>query len=175
MAEKKKEKKPEKKPEKNEVKKGREETFSEALVRISRHDIPASKKLYAGLTRVKGVSWGISNVVCLKLGIDRTKKIGELSKDEIAKIEAFLKNPDIYDFMKNRRTDRETGETKHYIGVELDMKKDFDIRRLKKIRSYKGVRHMAGQPVRGQRTRSHFRKNSRGGRTVRKADVKKKE
>ena len=38
------------------------------------------------------------------------------------------------------------------------MKKDFDIRRLKKIRSYKGVRHTSGQPVRGQRTRSHFRK-----------------
>jgi small subunit ribosomal protein S13 len=30
---------------------------------------------------------------------------------------------------------------------------------MKKMRSYKGIRHMQGQPVRGQRTKSHFRKN----------------
>ena len=59
--------------------------------------------------------------------------------------------------MKNRQKDLETGESKHLVSTDLDMRKDFDIRRLKKIRSYKGVRHTAGLPVRGQRTRSHFR------------------
>jgi small subunit ribosomal protein S13 len=44
------------------------------------------------------------------------------------------------------------------MGSELDLQKEFDIRRIKKIKSYKGVRHLLGQPVRGQRTRSHFRK-----------------
>jgi small subunit ribosomal protein S13 len=39
----------------------------------------------------------------------------------------------------------------------LDLSRDFDIRRMKKIRSYKGWRHATGQPVRGQRTKSHFR------------------
>ena len=128
------------------------------LVRIAGHDIPGNKKLYAGLTRIKGVSWSISNATCLLLKISHDKKISELSKDEIQKIESFLKDPKIYDFMKNRRFDPETGRTSHSISNDLDMKKDFDIRRMKKIKSYGGVRHAAHQPVRGQRTRSHFRK-----------------
>ena len=47
------------------------------------------------------------------------------------------------------------------MGAELDMRKDFEIRKMKKIRSYKGVRHIMGQPVRGQRTRAHFRKTGK--------------
>ncbi len=134
------------------------EDIEEILVRIAGYDIPGSKKILAGLTRIKGVSWSISNVTCLKLTIPKTKKISELTKDEIKRIEEFLRNPTIPNFLKNRRSDIETGETGHYIGTDLEMKKDFDIRRMKKIRSYKGIRHTAGQPVRGQRTRSHFRK-----------------
>jgi|SRR3989344_8133090 len=134
------------------------EMLEESLVRIAGYDVPGSRNIYAGLTRVKGVSWSISNAACLKLGFPKSKKISELTKEDIAKIEQFLKNPNIQDYLKNRRFDLETGETKHYIGSDLDMKKDFDIRRMKKIRSYKGIRHTAGQPVRGQRTRSHFRK-----------------
>ena len=68
-------------------------------------------------------------------------------------------NPDIPDYMKNRRLDRETGKTAHLYGTDLDIARDFDIKRLKKIKAYKGIRHAAGQPVRGQRTKSHFRKN----------------
>ena len=63
----------------------------------------------------------------------------------------------------NRRKDFETGKDAHYITTDLDMKKEFDVRRLKKIRSYRGLRHALGQPTRGQRTRSHFRKR---GKTV---------
>lgn len=130
----------------------------EVLVRVAGYDIPGSKKLLPGLTRIKGVSWVLSKATCVKLNFNPHKKISELSKDEIQKIESFLKNPDIPDFMKNRQNDIETGETKHLIGNELDIKKDFDIRRMKKIRSYKGIRHTNKLPVRGQRTRSHFRK-----------------
>jgi small subunit ribosomal protein S13 len=144
------------------------EETEETLVRIAGHDIPDSKQIYPGLTRIKGVSWGISNAVCIKLGLPKSKKISELTKEEIKKIEQFLKNPDLKDFLKNRRSDLETGESKHYISTELDMRKDFDIRRLKKIKSYKGVRHMAGLPVRGQRTRSHFRKKGQAVRVRRK-------
>lgn len=135
-----------------------EELREEVLIRIAGYDIPGSKQLYPGLTRIKGVGWGISNATCVSLNLPKSKKISELSKDEIKKIEDFLKAPKLQDFMLNRRRDFETGETKHYIGSNLDMRKDFDIRRLKKIRSYKGIRHTAGLPVRGQRTRSHFRK-----------------
>jgi small subunit ribosomal protein S13 len=136
----------------------REDEGEEFLIRVAGYDIPGSKNIFAGLTRVKGVGWAMSNAACLKLGFPRNKKISELTKDDIKKIEDFIRNPDVKDYMKNRQKDEETGETKHFIGTDLEMKKDFDIRRMKKIRSYKGIRHTAGQPVRGQRTRSHFRK-----------------
>jgi small subunit ribosomal protein S13 len=46
------------------------------------------------------------------------------------------------------------------------MKKEFDVRRLKKIRSYRGLRHALGQPTRGQRTRSHFRARGKKKATI---------
>lgn len=152
------EKKQEQKKERKEKKvEPQKEILEESIVRILSKDIPGTKNVYTGLTRIKGVSWTMSNAACLSLGIPKIKKVSELTKDEIKKIEDFLKTPNVPDYLKNRRYDVETGETKHLIGTDLDMKKDFDIRRLKKIRSYKGIRHTTGQPVRGQRTRSHFR------------------
>jgi len=146
-----------------ESKRAREEEMSEILIRILGYDIPGSRNLFVGLTRIKGVSWAISNAVCLKLNYPRSKKISELSAEEIIKIEEFLRALPVYNFLKNRRFDLETGETSHIYGADIDMKREFDIKRLKEIKSYKGIRHALGQPVRGQSTRSHFR---RGGRTV---------
>jgi small subunit ribosomal protein S13 len=141
--------------EKKEVKK--EERREESLIRILSTDIPGNKRTYAGLTRIKGVSWSFSNAVCRALKIDKNKTIDSLSKQEIEAISAFLKNPKLPDFLVNRRKDRETGSSVHLIGSDLDLNKEFDIKRLKKIRSYRGLRHALGQPSRGQRTRSHFR------------------
>ncbi|MEK6825796.1 MAG: 30S ribosomal protein S13 [Nanoarchaeota archaeon] len=138
-----------------------QDEHNEILVRILGYDIPGSRNLIAGLIRIKGVSWAISNALCIKLNLSKSKKIETLTKDEIAKIEAFLRNPQIPTFFFNRRSDRETGETKHFLGSDLDIKKEFDIKRLKEIRSYKGIRHGAKLPVRGQRTRSHFRTKGR--------------
>ena len=146
----------------------------EILVRIAGYDIPGSKKVLPGLTRIKGVGWSISNAACIKLAIPKNKKISELTKPEIETIEKFLKNPMINEFLMNRRKDEETGESKHYIGTELEIKKDFDIRKMKKIRSYKGVRHTSGQPVRGQRTRSHFRKRGQAVSVMKKKEAPKK-
>ncbi len=135
----------------------KQEEESEVLVRILGYDVSGSKNIYAGLTNIKGISWSISNAVCIKLGLEKTKRIGELTKEEIQKIEAFIRELPIPDFLKNRKFDPETGETKHYFGTDLEMKKEFDIKKMIKMKSYKGARHAAGQPVRGQRTRSHFR------------------
>jgi small subunit ribosomal protein S13 len=179
MAEDKKQQKQQKQPSKDDKKAIQEKKFQEkaekekkerrterempdeALIRILGYDIISSKKVYPGLTRIKGVSWAISNVICRQLNIPLGKKISDLSKDEIKHIEETLKNLQVKDYLMNRRRDIKTGETKHYLGSDLDMKKDFDIRRMKKIRSYKGVRHTASQPVRGQRTRSHFRQRNK--------------
>jgi small subunit ribosomal protein S13 len=128
-----------------------------SIVRIMQTDIPGHKKILTGLTYIKGVSWAISNAVCKILKLDENKKIAELSEKEVNSITEFLKNPKLPRFLLNRRKDFETGKDSHLIGSNLDMRKEFDIRRLKKIRSYRGLRHALGQPTRGQRTRSHFR------------------
>ena len=81
----------------------------------------------------------------------------DLDKKEIEQINNFLKNPELPEFLVNRRKDFKTGKDSHILTAELDITKEFDVRRLKKIRSYRGLRHALGQPTRGQRTRSHFR------------------
>ena len=139
-----------------EDKRPNEENY-ETLVRILSSDIPGSKSVGVGLTRIKGVSWTISKVIFTKLGIPPTKKFQDLTKEELKMIEDFLENPDIPVYLKNRRSDPETGEELHLKGTDLELKKEFDIKRLKKMRSYVGVRHSSKLPVRGQRTRSHFR------------------
>lgn len=56
----------------------------------------------------------------------------------------------------------DSGEDIHYIGTEVEITLKEDLNRLKKVRSYRGVRHENNLPVRGQRTRS----NGRTGMTV---------
>lgn len=135
----------------------------ERVVRILSKDIEGGMQIYAGLTKVKGVSWSLSNAVCRSLGFDKRKKIGSLTNEEIKKITDFVKNLPTPSFLKNRRKDIESGEDKHLIGADLELRKEFDIKRLKQIKSYRGLRHSLGLPLRGQRTKSHFRVNRRRG------------
>ena len=141
--------------------KQKQEKIEEILVRILSKDIPGNKTFYSGLTNIKGVSWSFANAVCKKLNIKKNKKIMDLDKVEIKKIEDFIKNPDLPEFLFNRRKDYDSGKNRHLNSAELDLQKEFDIKRLKKIKSYKGVRHIIGLPVRGQKTKSNFRKNKR--------------
>lgn len=156
----KKEKKPEEKKKSFLVSK---EAPTGKIIRILQTDIPGNKNTYAGLTRIRGVSWSISNAVCIILKLDRTKKIETLTKEEIAKIEGTLKEHKFPEFLLNRRKDFTTGENNHLIGQGLDMERELDIKRLKKIRSFRGLRHAMGQPTRGQSTKSHFRTNRKKG------------
>ena len=133
--------------------------LAKSIIRILGADISGEASIYPGLTRIKGVSWSFSNALCTFLGIDKKRKISSLNASEIEKISSFMKKPvGLKDFLLNRRRDIETGEDKHLITSDLELQRDFDIRRMKQTRSYKGWRHALGQPVRGQRTRSHFRK-----------------
>jgi len=133
----------------------------ETLVRILATDIPGETNIYHGLTKIKGVSWAISNAICHTLKLDKNRKVSTLSEQELEKITAFIKNPQLPEWLLNRKKDYATGVSRHIVTTDLDMQREFDVRKLKKIKSYKGWRHAIGQPVRGQRTRSHFRK--RGG------------
>ena len=74
----------------------------------------------------------------------------------------FLSNPKKFNvplWLLNRRKDPETNEDKHIITDDMRFIQENDVKILKKIKSYKGVRHMHGLPTRGQRTKSNFRRN----------------
>ena len=145
----------------------------ERIVRILSKDIEGGMTLYSGLAKIKGVSWSFSNAVCHILKIDRNRKIGSLSEEEVKKISDFIKKPTVPNHILNRRKDRETGEDRHITGTDLDLTKEFDIKRLKQIKSYKGLRHTFGLPLRGQRTRANFRKNRNRGVGIKKKNEKK--
>jgi small subunit ribosomal protein S13 len=152
-----------------------EKKYEEKLIRILSKDIEGGLKTYVGLTKIKGISWSLSNAICKSLSLDKNRKIGSLTKDEIEKINDFIKNQRIPTYLLNRRKDIETGEDKHLTGSDLELQKEMDIGRLKKIKSYKGYRHALGLPLRGQRTRSHFRKNKKRGVGIKKKTVVKKQ
>jgi len=129
------------------------------LVRILGKDIRGDNKLIVGLTKIKGISWAFANAVCGILKIDGNTRVQAVGEKDIERIEKFMQNPQVPTFLMNRQKDFEDGENKHISGSDLRLRTEFDIKRLRKIKSYKGIRHGLGLPVRGQRTKSHFRKN----------------
>ena len=137
------------------------------LVRISRKDVDGNKTIEHALTDIKGVGKGVgislSKTMCRTLDLDLDAKIGYIADEDVLRIEEILENPqkfDIPSWMLNRREDYETGDDIHLIESDLDMTLRDDLNRMKKTRSYKGRRHEVGLPVRGQRTKSTFRKSS---------------
>ena len=132
------------------------------LVRIANTDIDGNKNINRGLKNIKGIGWMMSEAILKTCKINSSTKAGNLTEEQIKMIDDTIKNPsskNIPSWMFNRKKDPETGEDKHLIGADLDFSKQEDIRKMKKIRSYKGIRHIKGLPVRGQKTRSNFRRN----------------
>ncbi|MCX8184322.1 MAG: 30S ribosomal protein S13 [Sulfolobales archaeon] len=125
------------------------------IVRIAGVDVEGELSLVHGLTKIKGVGSRIAKTCALKLGLDPRMKIGNLSDEDVEKIENFLQDPVKYgvpSWMVNRRKDYETGLDKHLIGSDLILVAKQDIEREIKIKSWRGVRHSLGLKVRGQRT-----------------------
>ena len=136
------------------------------FVRIANTDLIGSKSIFMALRKIKGVNFMLANAVCSVARIPKTKKTGTLSESEVKSLEQVLKNPlsfGIPEWMLNRRKDYDTGEDKHILTSDLDFTKEFDLRRLKKIKSNRGFRHTWGLPLRGQKTKSNFRRNKRKG------------
>ncbi len=132
------------------------------IIRIANTDLEGSKKISHALTKIKGISFMTSNAVCRISGIDKNKKTGSLDEKEVSKLDDAVRTfdkTDVPEWMMNRRADPETGGSVHLITTNLKFVQQNDIRQMKKIKSYKGMRHAIGQPVRGQRTRSNFRRN----------------
>lgn len=107
------------------------------MARITGIDLQDKWRIDYGLTRIKGVGWTTAMLVLRSLKIDGSKKVGDLTNDEISQIAGEIgKSP---------------------TEGELSRKVRADIARLKAIGSYRGLRHNRGLPSRGQRTRSNAR------------------
>jgi small subunit ribosomal protein S13 len=106
-------------------------------MRISGITIPNNKRLRWGLTALYGVGISRAEKICKEAGIDVMRKVGELSAEEEAAIRSKLES----------------------LKLEGDLKREVsqNIKRLKDIGSYRGVRHQRRLPSRGQRTKTNSR------------------
>lgn len=106
-------------------------------MRVAGVNVPDNKRVDIALTYIYGV--GRSNVkeILVKAEIDPTIRINTLSEEQLNKIQKALDS----------------------IKIEGDLRGEIfeDIKRLKNINSYRGMRHIKGLPARGQRTRSNAR------------------
>ncbi len=129
------------------------------IVRIANTDLDGDKKVVHALTAIKGVGNRVAEVLVNRTGIPRNEKIGNLSDEEVDKLERYLLelSDQTPGWLLNKQRDVWTGEDLHLLGSEMDMRKQEDINILKKIRCYRGIRHEKGQKVRGQRTKAHGR------------------
>ncbi len=134
------------------------------LVRISATDLDGKKSIAQGLTGLKGVNDRLARIIATEAGLDKRARLGDISDEDLQKLTAAIESVGDYtpEWMRNRRLDPESGDDKHLIGSDIDMTLRDDLNRLKKIRSWRGIRHEANLPVRGQRTKA----NGRSGMTV---------
>ena len=117
--------------------------------------------MIVGLTQIRGVGHMFANTILSVLKINPNQRIGYLSQEQIKSIEDIVKNPSTSNFPSwflNRRKDVETGEDKHLITSDIAFTVRNDIEREKTSGSWRGIRHMFGLKVRGQRTRCTGRK-----------------
>lgn len=116
------------------------------MPRIAGVDIPAQKKTWISLTYVYGV--GRSNVQQLleEARVDGNKRAKDLTGDEINRIQKVLEHMNVEGTLRRMIRD--------------------NVERLKRIGSYRGSRHVAGLPSRGQRTRVNARTRRGKRRTV---------
>jgi len=144
------------------------------IVRMSGKNLDGDRKIINAISNLKGVGDNLSYILLKSLNINTNLRIGSISDKEIALIESKLKIIHELNFPKwilNRRKDMDTGEDKHYIGSDLDFNIKLLLDSEKNMGSRRGLRHMLGLRVRGQRTRTTGRKGRKV--VVTKSDMKK--
>lgn len=130
------------------------------IIRFVETNLDGNKAVEDAIRRIDGISFMLSNAIAKKCGF-MGKKIGQLSEGELKRLEEAILNPQsigIPSWMLNHRNEPMTGKDRHITASQLEFTHKMDINELKKMKCYRGVRHIQGQPVRGQRTRSSFRK-----------------
>ncbi|HLC81730.1 MAG TPA: 30S ribosomal protein S13 [Candidatus Nanoarchaeia archaeon] len=132
------------------------------IVRIANIDLPGDKVIRFAMQKIKGIGVNLADAICAVSKVNKHARAGELSDQEISSINQSIANlaeHNVPSWMFNRKKDYETGRDLHIITGTLSFMQDNDLKRLKKIKSYRGIRHIKGLTVRGQRTRSNFRRN----------------
>lgn len=140
------------------------------IIRVSGADLDGTQIVVQALTSIKGVGLRMANIITKKAGINSNIRLGFLSDADIKKIENILTEPAKYHiprWLLDRQKDIETGKDLHLTASDLVLQTKTDVDLLKKIRSWRGIRHAYGLKVRGQRTRT----TGRSGKSV---GVKKK-
>ncbi len=118
------------------------------VARIAGVDLPRDKRVEIGLTYIYGIGLTRSKEILAKTGVDPDVRVKDLTDSDVAKL-------------------RDSVESDYQVEGDLRRLESMNIKRLMDIGSYRGRRHRAGLPVRGQRTRTNSR-TRRGGtrRTV---------
>ncbi|MBE6590689.1 MAG: 30S ribosomal protein S13 [Ruminococcaceae bacterium] len=108
------------------------------MARIAGVDIPREKRVEIGLTYIFGIGRTSANKILEATAIDPDTRVKDLTDDQIAKLREVIEN----DYL-----------------VEGDLRRNiaYDIKRMKDIGCYRGLRHRKGLPVRGQRTKTNAR------------------
>ena len=117
------------------------------MARIAGVDLPKKKRIEYGLTYIYGIGLATSRKILDKTGISYDKRVHELNEDEVAAIRKEIQSS----FM-----------------VEGDLRKKvaMDIKALMDLGSYRGLRHRAGLPARGQKTKTNARTRKGRKKTV---------
>ena len=117
------------------------------MPRLMGVDIPNDKPTFISLRYLKGVGDKIALELCHKAGVDPQRRARDMSEEELSRIAVLLER----DYLVEGPLNRKVGQ---------------DIQRLKDIKSYRGLRHRLGLPVRGQRTRTNARTRKGPKKTV---------
>ncbi|MGO1580352.1 MAG: 30S ribosomal protein S13 [Peptoniphilaceae bacterium] len=107
------------------------------MARIAGIDLPREKRVEIGLTYIYGVGKSRSQEILKKSDVNFDTRVKDLSEAELARIREEIDKYNV------------EGDLRRQIGM--------DIKRLKEINCYRGVRHKKGLPVRGQKTKTNAR------------------
>lgn len=136
----------------------RPKNFREQIYfRNLRARVDGKAKVEFGLTQIRGIGLRFAQAIVKIANINPGLRIGAISEKDLNRIEEIILNPvenGIPYWMVNRKKDIRTGEDLHVIGNKLEITVKRDVDRMRKMRSYKGVRHALHLKVRGQRTKS---------------------
>ena len=108
------------------------------MARIAGINIPQNKLVHIGLTYIYGIGNKFSQQICAELEIPKSKRVNELTDDQILKIREYI-------------------DQKFTVEGDLRRETSLSIKRLIDLATYRGSRHRKKLPVRGQRTRCNSR------------------